>query len=390
MRIAVISHAYVEPGYSSVLGSMVAYPGVELGLITPDRYSGRFQASPCQFENAVVGLRAYTLPIMFGQRQGAFIYSPTALSRALADFRPDLILHEQEVYAAGAGQIAAVAARESIPLVMFVWENIHRSLLWPRRRLVSYVLERCAGLIVGSAGAAQVHCDWGFKGPVTVIPQMGVPQLNSAPVFGRRNGNCFRVCFAGRLTPEKGIDCLLRAVAEVRSRGIEMKCDIVGYGAELRKLVSLRSNLGIDDNVEFTGPVSIEDVRKILAKSDALVLSSRRSKVWEEQFGRILVEAMAEATVTVGSRTGAIPEVVGSEDLLFDEDDHHELAAILVRLAANEAELVGQQRRLWHRAGRFYTNQSLTARRFDFLNHVYLAAKSQGKSIGSAGVAVEV
>jgi glycosyltransferase involved in cell wall biosynthesis len=169
-----------------------------------------------------------------------------------------------------------------------------------------------------------------------------------------------------------------------------MKCDIVGYGAELRKLVSLRSNLGIDDNVEFTGPVSIEDVRKILAKSDALVLSSRRSKVWEEQFGRILVEAMAEATVTVGSRTGAIPEVVGSEDLLFDEDDHHELAAILVRLAANEAELVGQQRRLWHRAGRFYTNQSLTARRFDFLNHVYLAAKSQGKSIGSAGVAVEV
>jgi len=374
MRIAIISHAYVEPAYSPVLESMGAYPGLELALITPDRYRGRFQASPCQFETAVVGLRTYALPIVFGQRQGAFIYRPAALSRALAEFGPDLILHEQEVYAAGAGQIAAVAARESIPLVMFVWENVHRSLSWPRRRLAHYVLERCTGLIAGSAGAVQVHCDWGFRGPTTVIPQMGVPQLNPAPVFGRRNGGCFRVSFAGRLVPAKGIDCLLQAVAEVRSKGIELRCDIVGNGAEFQKLASLRSRLGLDDAVEFTGPLSIEGVRNILTRSDALVLPSRRTKNWEEQFGLILIEAMAEATVTVGSRTGAIPEVVASDDLLFDEDNHHQLAAILERLAANEVELAGHQHRLWLRAGRLYTNESLAARRIDFLKKVCVGA----------------
>jgi len=374
MRIAIISHAYVEPGYSSVLEPMVASSGLELALITPETYRGRFQAHHCQFASTVVGLRVYALPIVFGQRQGTFIYKPAALSRALADFGPDLILHEQEVYAAGAGQIAAIATQESIPLVMFVWENVHRSLLWPRRRLVRYVLERCAGLIAGSAGAAQVHHDWGFKGPMTVIPQMGIPQLNPAPVFGRRNCNCFRVSFAGRLVAAKGIDCLLRAVAEVRSKGIELECDIVGCGAELQKLVRLRSGLGIDDAVGFTGPLSIDGVRNILARSDALVLPSRRTKAWEEQFGLILIEAMAEATVTVGSRTGAIPEVVASEDLLFDEDDHRQLAAILERLAANDAELAGHQHRLWLRAARFYTNESLTTRRLDFLKGVYLAA----------------
>jgi glycosyltransferase involved in cell wall biosynthesis len=374
MRIAIISHAYVEPGYSSVLESMVAYPGLELALITPERYRGRFQTSQCQFASTVVGLHTYALPIMFGQRQGAFIYRPAALSRALADFRPDLILHEQEVYAAGAGQIAAIATQESIPLVMFVWENVHRSLLWPRRRLVRYVLERCAGLIAGSAGAAQVHHDWGFKGPMTVIPQMGIPQLNPAPVFGRRNGNCFHVSFAGRLVAAKGIDCLLRAVAEVRSKGINLECKVVGRGAGLQKLISLRNGLGIGNAVEITGPLSIEDVRAVLARSDALVLPSRRTKAWEEQFGLILIEAMAEATVTIGSRTGAIPGVIASEDLLFDEDDHRQLAAILERLAANEAELAGHQHRLWLRAARFYTNESLTTRRLDFLKGVYLAA----------------
>jgi glycosyltransferase involved in cell wall biosynthesis len=203
---------------------------------------------------------------------------------------------------------------------------------------------------------------------------MGIPQLNPAPVFGRRNGNCFRVSFAGRLVPQKGIDCLLRAVAEVRSKGINLECKIVGLGAGLQKLISLRNSLGIGNAVEFTGPLSIEGVRNVLAGSDALVLPSRRTEVWEEQFGLILAEAMAEATVTVGSRTGAIPEVIASEDLLFDENDHHQLAAILERLVANEVELADHQHRLWLRAGKLYKSESLAGRRLDFLKAVFLAA----------------
>jgi glycosyltransferase involved in cell wall biosynthesis len=83
---------------------------------------------------------------------------------------------------------------------------------------------------------------------------------------------------------------------------------------------------------------------------------------------------MAEATVTVGSRTGAIPEVVAHDDLLFDEDNYHQLAAILERLAANEVELAGHQHRLWLRTGEFYTNKSLAARRMDFLKKIRVGA----------------
>ena len=374
MRVGIISHAYVEPGYPTVLSAMVAQPGLQLALITPDAYRGRFQGSPCQFTSTVVGLRTYALPIRFGQRQGAFLYGPTALSQAVWDFQPDLLLHEQEAYAAGAGQIARLAALQSIPLIMFVWENLHRSLSWPRRRLVRFVLERCAGLIAGSSGAAQVHRDWGFTGPITVIPQMGIAQMNPMPVYGRRNGDCFCVSFAGRLVPAKGIDSLLRAVAEVRSKGINLECDVVGCGPELQNLRCLGSSLGIGDAVRFTGPLSVEGVRKVLGKSDILALPSRRTQIWEEQFGRILVEAMAEATVTVGSRTGAIAEVIGSEDLLFDENNHHQLAAILERLATNETELIAHQQRLWRRAGARYTNESLAYQRLEFLKGLCLGS----------------
>ena len=79
---------------------------------------------------------------------------------------------------------------------------------------------------------------------------------------------------------------------------------------------------------------------------------------------------MAEATVTVGSRTGAIPEVIATDDSLFDENDHHQLAAILEHLATDEPELTEYQHRLWLRAGRLYTNESLAARRLEFLKTV--------------------
>jgi glycosyltransferase involved in cell wall biosynthesis len=377
MKVAIVSHAYVEPGYSPVLESMAACPGIQLALITPDKYRGRFQRSPGAFENQVHGLRTYALPIIFGKRQGAFLYGFKALSRALDDFHPDLLLHEQEVYSLGAAQIAAAAKKRSIPLVMFVWENLHRSLSWPRRRNVQYVLGHCAGLIAGSTGAEQVHRDWGYRGKTSIIPQMGIPLRNPSPFFGRRNADSFSVCFAGRLVPEKGIDCLLRAIALVRYKGIRIRCNIAGNGPDLQNLTALRDSLGIADVVDFKGRLCVEEVRDLLAKSDALVLPSRKTGIWEEQFGLILIEAMSEATVTIGSRTGAIPEVIGSDALLFGENDHQHLAVILERLASNNAELAEQQQRLWNRVDKLYTNDILAVRRATFLRQVHLSSITQ-------------
>jgi glycosyltransferase involved in cell wall biosynthesis len=65
---------------------------------------------------------------------------------------------------------------------------------------------------------------------------------------------------------------------------------------------------------------------------DVLVLPSVSRSNWKEQFGRVLIEAMACDVITIGARSGAIPEVIGDAGLIFTEGNVEELRAHLQRL----------------------------------------------------------
>ncbi len=366
LRLCVISHAYREVGYRPILASIANFPGVELGWITPARYMVGVDTFSGAVQAGSVTYQVYALPIHLAARQGTYFYDTAELRRALDAFNPTIILHEQEVFAFGAAQIAHVAASRGVPLVMFVWENIARQLAWPRRLLMRYVFRRCAALISGSHQAAENHRAFGYTGPIEAISQMG-PSMNPQPVFGRRGCDGLQVCFAGRLVRDKGVDCLLRALAELKRRAIPASCTIAGRGPLAETLAALAGQLGIAERVTFLGSIPLHEVAAMLRRSDVLVLPSRRTKIWEEQFGRILTEAMAEATVTLGSRTGAIPEVIGSDELLFEEDDATMLADMLTRLATEPEFLEEQQRALWIRARDHFQMDVLTQRRMEFL-----------------------
>jgi glycosyltransferase involved in cell wall biosynthesis len=65
---------------------------------------------------------------------------------------------------------------------------------------------------------------------------------------------------------------------------------------------------------------------------DVLVLPSVSRPNWKEQFGRVLIEAMACDVITVGAHTGAIPEVIGDAGLTFAEGNVEELQIHLQQL----------------------------------------------------------
>jgi glycosyltransferase involved in cell wall biosynthesis len=357
----------LQPGFIPALRSMSATTGVQVSLITPDVYQGKhFSASA--FADMAPTFEVFPVPIFLSKRQGTFVYHYLALREALSTIRPDVLSHDQEIYTLGAGQIAAEASSRSIPLSMFVWENLARELSVPRRRLSKFVLNRCAGLIAGSSEAATVHRNLGFHGPIQVIPQIGVPSVDVSPVIGRRDPSQLQVMFGGRLVTEKGVDCLLRAISLLRKKNFPIHCTIAGDGPERSNLEQLVRSLNIFDAVTMAGSMTLPEVAGLLKRSDVLVLPSRRTKTWKEQLGHILLEAMAEATVTVGTRTGAIPEVIDSDSLLFDEDDHEGLARLLVDLAENTEFLKNQQRRLWQRANDLYLNDVLSRKRFEFFS----------------------
>jgi glycosyltransferase involved in cell wall biosynthesis len=132
-----------------------------------------------------------------------------------------------------------------------------------------------------------------------------------------------------RLVPGKGVDVLLHAVADLP--GV-WQLHIAGEGPERPLLENLAHELKIANRVHFDGPIPSEQMAAYLQQLDVMVLSSRTLPNWKEQFGRVLVEAMACEVAVVGSDSGEIPHVVGEAGLVFPEDDVTALRAHLLNL----------------------------------------------------------
>jgi glycosyltransferase involved in cell wall biosynthesis len=139
----------------------------------------------------------------------------------------------------------------------------------------------------------------------------------------------------------------------------------------------------VEGQVEFSAAVSADQMPACLAEADVLVLPSRTTPVWKEQFGRVLVEAMSCGTPVVGSDSGAIPEVIGDAGLIFAEGDAEALAACLRRLAQSpelRRELGERGRR---RVAEHYTVERI-ARQTVELWRGLLAARPQERGVQRA------
>jgi glycosyltransferase involved in cell wall biosynthesis len=82
---------------------------------------------------------------------------------------------------------------------------------------------------------------------------------------------------------------------------------------------------------------------------DLVVLPSRPTPVWIEQFGRVLTEALACKTLAIGADTGAIPEVLGDRALVFPVDDVDALSRQIITYAADGEERQAAAQAGYHR-----------------------------------------
>lgn len=178
----------------------------------------------------------------------------------------------------------------------------------------------------------------------------------------------FHAGWVGRLSPEKGADIMLRALALVRQSDVRLS--VVGDGPELGRLKDLAAQLGIAGRVTWHGIV--RDAARILPAFDTVILSSRA-----EGTPIVLLEAMGAGVPIVATTVGGIPDIVSpAEALLVQPDDPPALAAAIESVrsdphgAATRAEAA--RRRL---ADQFATEPWV--RRID---EVYAAARSSHAS----------
>ncbi len=132
-----------------------------------------------------------------------------------------------------------------------------------------------------------------------------------------------KLVFVGRVTLEKEIDVILRAIPRV-DPGLRVSLTIVGDGDQRKNLEKLTRELGIANRVTFTGRVTDDELRAALTGASVFVIAS----VAELQ-SIATMEAMASGLPIVAADAMALPHLVteGENGFLFQPGNDHELAA---------------------------------------------------------------
>jgi glycosyltransferase involved in cell wall biosynthesis len=331
MKVLMLSKACIVGAYQRKLEEIAAL-GVNLTVVVPPFWKDERGAMPLE-KKFLAGYRLVVLPMRFN---GHFhIHHYPEFSSLLREVRPDIVHIDEEPWDYVTYRAVRSASALGARPLFFTWQNLLRHYPPPFRWFEQYVFKHCRFGLAGNSAAVGVLRAKGFSGEVTVIPQFGVDPLIFAPAVDGSppTDQPFTIGYAGRFIPVKGIDTLLRAAARLPG---DWHVRLAGSGPELEALRQLAAELGIVERVSFDRQISSGEMPRFYRQIDCLVLPSRCAHNWVEQFGRVLVEAMASGVPVIGSDTGEIPNTIGDAGLLFKEDDVDGLAAQLERVRSDK------------------------------------------------------
>lgn len=358
MRLALLGHfpfdAPPQGGVQSVLATLrdafLARGDIELYLIQHRR-----GVPYGVFRRQEVGARGYTAYNLPAQERG-FVPNMLRTGRLVApllrELAPDGISTHQPEYA-----LAALAT--GLPVLHTV-HGFPRQEFWARR-----------GLAVRSATLLEVWLEWRMLRRLRHIVAISDRVIED---YRRRTRAQFhridnpvaplfftptpppepgRVVLVGNLTPRKGIDLALAAVARLRPHFPALRLEIIGAAVDRVYAARLhRQAEALGETVRFRPPTTPEGIREALARAQVVLLTSRM-----EHVPVIIAEAMAVGRPVVATAVAAVPDLVASGEtgLLAPPGDVEAVAAALAQLLANPdraaamgAEAARRARRRFH------------------------------------------
>ncbi|MCB9451415.1 MAG: glycosyltransferase family 4 protein [Anaerolineaceae bacterium] len=332
MRVLMLSKACVVGIYQRKLEE-IARLGVELLTLVPPSWKDERGETPLE-RVYTTGYRLETLPIRLN---GNFhLHHYPGLGARLREFQPHIVHIDEEPYNLAAWQAFYHARRAGAKTLFFSWQNLSRRYPPPFSWGESWLLRNVDAALMGTESAVAIWREKGYTGPLRVIPQFGTdPELfrpeNCLP---EKVGRPFTIGFLGRLVEEKGAALLLDAAAQLAG---DWRLRVIGSGPQKAALLEQADQLGIAERLDMIEWMPSAEIPKEYARLDVLVLPSLTRPNWKEQFGRVLVEAMATGVPVVGSSSGAIPGVIGDAGLIFPEGDTTAVTDCLRRLQTDTA-----------------------------------------------------
>ncbi len=346
MKILYIWHAAVEKNYRKLLARMA--DDHEVIIATSHRW---YESSKDQYLTYVPEidskLKIFKFFAIFHNHIRSFFY-PNVFKMILVLLqKPDVIYLKEEPYSLNAFQwvfLAKIFSKKS-KIVIESDENLMVKHPFIFILIEKFVLKNIDALACVPTKGIELYKSKGFNKKIfktfyfyneeifkPTDRELAFKQLEIEKQDGLYIG------YAGRITEEKGIEDLIKAFSIVSNENKKLNLLIAGKGTKEyeEKIKKITIENKIEDKVKFLGSLPIEKLVYFYNAIDVFVLPSHSTSWWIEQFGRVIVEAMACGTPVVGSSSGEIPIVINNKELIYEEKNITELANIIRKFSTNE------------------------------------------------------
>ncbi|HHQ8910800.1 TPA: glycosyltransferase family 4 protein [Bacillus cereus] len=243
------------------------------------------------------------------------------LKKLLVEIRPD-IMHTQNLNGVGT-YIWGIAKQLNIPTVhttrdYALFEPVNNKFVNKALLYFNRVRSKHVKCVVGiSEFILDKHKGQGLFPNAKENIVHNVVKANRYKRKQRKKGEPLIIGYFGQLVDIKGVHILIQAVQSLGDNIID-KLIICGSGPLEKQIQEVAE---IDDRIVFRGKVPLEEVNKQMAQVDLTVVPS----IWEEPFGRIIIESYNQGTPVIATKVGGIPELVINKDFLVTKGDIEQL-----------------------------------------------------------------
>jgi glycosyltransferase involved in cell wall biosynthesis len=366
IRVVRIAHASLTPALRGRERALArCFPGIDMEVVTPPSWR-EAEVEVAAEPDELFPVR--TARTFLSKHIQLFAYDPRPIIEAFRRHKPHIIDMNHEPYSVPCAEVLTLRNRfaPQASVVMQTAQNILKKYPQPFSLMERRAFREVSAAYMCSETVREVLVTKGFRKPMQIAP-FGVDMDLFTPAE-RGENKTFTIGFIGRLLPAKGLLVLIDALARIKNDNWRLL--IVGDGPEREAAERRVSEYELTNRCEFVGAIPYDETPAYFQKLDVLVVPTMTTKTIREQFGRVIVEAMACNVPVIGSTCGAIPEVIGEAGIVVRENDSTALASALRRII-NDGELqkhlVGAGRR---RVEKHYTWERVAEQIFSVYQEV--------------------